>query len=312
MKANLRCLKIYDWGGNMISITRTLDEYDIAQEIRLSRQVHKGTFLLLEGQTDVDRFVEYIDEIECSFVNCYGRHNATRATKILSEEGFPGIVAIVDADFDRVLGRLEEHENIIYSENHDLDMDWLKTNAFGRYLRQAGDQDKIDAIGSVDGVFQRIIDSLCGLSSLRLINVKRSIRFKLQNLKLENFYAPFQINTRLLAEDVFFGRDASDARIGELARLINKHAADDFDPLQMTNGHDFCSALGLCLRDAIGSRRVAQTWGSEVEMHLRLALNDNDFRATSVFRDILRWERENVPYIILDCRIRAPATGQRL
>jgi hypothetical protein len=40
----------------MISIQRHMDEYDIAQEVRLERKVHKGSFLLVEGITDIKRF----------------------------------------------------------------------------------------------------------------------------------------------------------------------------------------------------------------------------------------------------------------
>lgn len=68
----------------MISIARHMDEYDIAQEIRLERKVHKGSFLLLEGDTDIKRFSRFIDEAKCSIVNCYGRRRAIAATEMLS------------------------------------------------------------------------------------------------------------------------------------------------------------------------------------------------------------------------------------
>jgi hypothetical protein len=37
----------------MISIAKHMDEHDIAQEVRLERKLHKGSFLLVEGTTDI-------------------------------------------------------------------------------------------------------------------------------------------------------------------------------------------------------------------------------------------------------------------
>ena len=53
----------------MISIAKHMDEYDIAQEVRLERKLHKGSFLLVEGTTDIKRFRVFIDDDGCSLVN---------------------------------------------------------------------------------------------------------------------------------------------------------------------------------------------------------------------------------------------------
>ena len=46
----------------MIYIARHMDEYDIAEEVRLERKVHRGSFLLVEGITYIRRFGPFIDE----------------------------------------------------------------------------------------------------------------------------------------------------------------------------------------------------------------------------------------------------------
>ena len=133
----------------MITITRLMDGYDIARQVRMERQVHKGvSFMLLEGNTDIKRFDRYVDESACSIVNCFGRENAIEATELLYDDGFAGVLAIVDADFDRLTNNLKEHEGIIYSENHDLDLDWSRPSIVGRYLSEVGDKSKCTAHGS--------------------------------------------------------------------------------------------------------------------------------------------------------------------
>ena len=90
----------------MISIARELDAHDIAQELRQERQVHKGSFLLLEGDRDIKRFTKFVDENACSIQNCFGRENLLGAIEILIDEGFPGVLALADAAFDRIDGCL--------------------------------------------------------------------------------------------------------------------------------------------------------------------------------------------------------------
>ena len=129
----------------MMSIARYMDEHDIAQEVRLERKVHKGSFLLVEGTTDIKRFGNFIDDDECSLVNCYGRKNAIGAIRFLCEDGFPGALGAVHADFGRVDGSLEHHEGLVYSEAHDFDLDWVHVDAVQRYFKQIAEPEKCSA-----------------------------------------------------------------------------------------------------------------------------------------------------------------------
>ncbi|GJD30589.1 hypothetical protein PMNALOAF_1836 [Methylobacterium adhaesivum] len=288
----------------MLSISKYMDEYDIAQEVRFERQVHKGSILLLEGPTDVKRFAEYLDETECSIANCYGRSKATKAIRLLSEDGFLGALAVLDCDFDRILKRLEIHENIVYSDLHDYDLEWITSNVLKRYLFQVGDVSKCLAIGGSQQIFRRIIEGIKPLSVLKLLNANGNIRFKLSILKMEDFSDGMSIDIDKLVDGVFEGRAADAAVKADLRQKIERILDRNFDLMQLSNGHDVMTALGLALRSAIGSRSIPQTWGKEIELHIRLAFTDDEFVKCSVCRDIVEWERQNAPYIVIDHRIR--------
>ena len=68
---------------------------------------------------------------------------------MLYDEGFPGALAVVDADFDRVTNSLLSHEGLIFSALHDLDLDWATPYVVERYLSEVGDKEKCDRYGSV-------------------------------------------------------------------------------------------------------------------------------------------------------------------
>jgi Protein of unknown function (DUF4435) len=154
----------------MITITRYMDGHDVAQEIRMERQVRKRyAFLLLEGDTDIKRFDRHVDTDKCSVVNCYGKKHAVEAIGLLYDEGFLGALAIVDADFDRITSGLKEHEGIIYSEGHDLDIDWTTPSVIGRYLFEVGNKEKLTKYGSPSDIIDKILFGLKPISIAKLM-----------------------------------------------------------------------------------------------------------------------------------------------
>jgi hypothetical protein len=284
------------------SIARHLDEHDIAQEIRLERKVHKGSFLLLEGTTDIKRFDRFVDGHKCSLINCYGRDNAIGAVEILYDEGFLGAVAVVDADFDRVLGGLSDHEGLVYSEAHDLDLDWARPDVLTRYLGEYGDAIKCAAFGSSTEVANRILNGLKPISVAKLLNKRGHIPHKLKGIDVAICFGGFSVNL-----GAYIGAIQSrppltaDQQRHLFAQITNANRVE-YDLLQITNGHDFCSAFGVALRNDLGDRREVHTWGSEIEAHFRLALTDDEFRELSVCQGLLAWQVENAPYAVLGAR----------
>ena len=192
----------------MISIARHMDEYDIAQEVRLERKVHKGSFLLLEGDTDIKRFSPFVDDDACSFVNCYGRRKAVEAIKILYDEGFVGAVAVIGADFDRVTEKLLVHEGLIYSASHDLDLDWATPAVVDKYLSEVGDVAKLGLHGSADDLIAKILIGLTPVSVARLLNHLKHIRHKLSDIDVSECFVSLSVDVDRYIELVFKERPA--------------------------------------------------------------------------------------------------------
>jgi hypothetical protein len=287
----------------MLSIGRILDEYDIAQEIRLERQLHKGAFLVLEGETDVKRFTAFVDEVECSLVNAYGRHNALAAIKMLHHEGLRGVLACVDADFDRLLGRLDSHQNVIYSAGHDLDLDWITSSTLQKYATEFADREKLGNLNDMDALRSKILLGLKPISVARLLNRTGKIKHKVNHVDAAKCFSGFEVNLSIYLKEVLHGKNVKPIELGTIENLIRQGVQNKIDLDQLSNGHDFCCALGASLRKEIGSKKDAQTWGKEVASHIRLAFSDADFKKTYIYGCIIKWESENNPYIILDRRL---------
>ena len=285
----------------MKSITRHLDELDIAQEVRMERQKHKGAFLLLEGSTDIKRLSKFSNASLCSMVNSYGREHALKALNLLDDEGFEGVLAIVDADFDRITKSIESHDAVIYSETHDLDLDWAHPEVIGRYLQEVGDVMKCKSFGSTESIIAAIIEGLRPVSYARLLNKRGIIRYKLSDVELANCFGGLSVDVSKYVNEICSVRNITNAQKREKLNedIVNALSREAHNPYQVTNGHDFNCALGIALRNELGSRRDIHTWTSEIELGIRLTYNRDEFRQSLVYRGVKAWEAKNPSYRVL-------------
>ena len=275
----------------MTSIEQLLDADDIVAEIRMERQAFNGAFILIEGSSDARRFEQFLDLDRASLVNCWGRSKLLIASGKLNSAGFTGFVALADADFDRVKGTLENIDNVIYSDNHDFEIDTVRTSAFAKYLKEVGNVTLCKDIGDHDVIRTRIAEALAPLSAAKFANILGVINYKLSEMNWLPCLADLQINKEKLAFTILRRESPDRERIAALVDIIDRHMPSDL--WQSTNGHDFCAALGVSLRGTLADRKHPQTTPDEVEKHLRLALSEADFRNMGVYRSLRQWQSDN-------------------
>jgi len=223
---------------------------------------------------------------------------------MLYDEGFLGALAVIDADFDRITGNLDQHEGLIYSQNHDLDLDWARPEVIARYLAEVGEKTKCDLHGSPGEIIEKILVGLKPISVARLLNHCKHITYKLSDIDISACFANFSVDIDGYVASIFQNRPPVPiAKKEALKQQIARAAGKEYDLYQLTNGHDFHCALGASLRHDLGSRRHFHTWGSEVEKHLRLTLNDSDFKRLLVYGAICEWVRKNPPFKILQAQL---------
>ncbi len=283
----------------MKSIANQIDGPTIAAEVRMERQTHKGAFLLVEGSTDIKRLERVVSEGLCSFVNCFGKRNAKEAIELLYDDGFPGALAAIDADFDRLLSGAIEHEGIVVSASHDFDLDTAVTSVFERYLNEVADSKKVAAVGGPRILFVNILVAIKPLSAMRFANEKHTLGYSLTSLQIDHFFDGVSIDIDAMVDAVSWGRFANASSKRALKAYVTRYSGANLDLQQATCGHDFCAALGIVLRTVAGGRLPPQTWKSEIEMHFRLAFDLGHFRETPAHAAIQSWEADNQPYRIL-------------
>lgn len=279
----------------------------VARHIRMERQSDKSkSIVLVEGGTDIKRFKQFVDETKCILVNCWGRPKALEAVSLLQQKPPAGIVAFVDADFDRMRNRLSNDPRIIYSERHDFDLDWVTTDLLAAYLEQVGDEKKVAKYGGAAVIFDKIIDALRPISAARHLNANRTIPYKVSHLNAADYFGNFAVDLNKYINDLTANDNIGERQKVSLKATIERDSESGYDLLQFTNGHDFHCALGASLRSELGDRKEAQTYGSECEIHLRLIFTAEKFKGTSLYNQILRWEKANTGFLVVRDELRPP------
>jgi hypothetical protein len=93
---------------------------DIEAEVLMMRQVHDGSFLLVEGVSDVRFWLPRIAAGLCEIVDGNGKPNVVGATLRLDERRVRGVLGIVDDDWETLARRPLPSVNLVATDCHDL------------------------------------------------------------------------------------------------------------------------------------------------------------------------------------------------
>jgi hypothetical protein len=272
---------------------------DLAAQLRMERQLHKGAFILVEGANDIKRFQKFFREGACSFVNCYGKDNVVGTIEIEENDGREDVLGLVDSDFDKFHQIDLSDDNLIVSCFHDFDLDVCSTEVVGRYLVEMSQEHKVSAKGGAAACVAGLLEALKPLSAARYASVKYNLRYSFKNLDYETFFDGSAINVAALIDHLSTGALGSAQHREVLADRINQFVQSDIDLWHVTNGHDFMAALGIALRCHLGNRWAAQTGRGEIERHLRLAFDIADFAQCGLLEKLTAWEQRNPKFAVL-------------
>jgi len=116
---------------------------EIASDIRLQRQSHKGSFLVVEGRDDRLFFEKFIDHQTCEIIVANGKKYVMDVVSLLESQLFDGIVGVVDGDLDHIENTVTSHVNILVLETVDIEALMIISPAFESMLSEWGHRKKI-------------------------------------------------------------------------------------------------------------------------------------------------------------------------
>jgi hypothetical protein len=278
----------------------------------MQRTQFTGAFLIVEGSTDQRFFnnLPVIDKYTCQVKAGHSKTNALAVLDILECEHFPGILAIVDADFMRVDGTAPASPNCILTDHHDLEMSLILSPALEKFLSEYGDESKIAA-------FQRrtskdiravLLEASFYLGCLRWHSLQANLFLTFNGLNFTNFIKghSVQANHLNMIRAVLHHSNRLDLDEAEMWQQIQVLAALGHDHAQICCGHDVVEVLTLGLRMVWKKDHTKIPPAEDIERILRLSFEGTHFVALPLYAAIITWEQANPPYTILAKGIHTP------
>jgi hypothetical protein len=270
-----------------------LDGWDLAAHVRFMRQTHKGSFLLVEGSWDDRILSRFVDSGCCSIEVAFGKPNAVEALNLLEEEGFEGVVAIVDADFDR-LDRVEYNlEGLILTDHHDLDLTILLSPALKTFLDFRADGKKLRDIanGDLSEIALMVLKSAEPIGYCRWLSGRSRLMLDFKDLTFDFIdQATLGCDQPAMIAEILTNSPAAKCTGVQFTEMLETKPSNEVELSQLVNGHDAATVLGIGLRQILAARPRPQTWRSEIEAGLRLAFDYEAFRCTRIWRSLREWE----------------------
>ena len=282
-------------------------------ESRFFNAARKSVILLVEAGID-GRFWRQHCTSQCTIRHQGqgGRSGALKELKKAEKYDDAILLAILDADFDRLEGTLEEHQNIIWTDAHDLETTLLGIpQILLRVLGLSIDDDKRTENEARwrESTRARLFRHAEPMGRLRWLKQREGIKhlfFKKESSKKKGDALLFDAYRKNCCDDDWC--PSPDKSITALINyssahgILNGHdlrtrcnALPEADPRQVCNGHDLIGFLRALIHTH--SRNKVST--SELGRQLIGCCERAWVEGTHMWQAILRWQAANPGFQVL-------------
>lgn len=268
--------------------------------VRTAQRTANKTIVLIEGDDDERFFGRYVDGAACYLRAPYGRPRVLETLEGLRMRKVQGVVAIVDADYDRILGTGVPDPDVVVTDNHDVETMLVCSPALDNVLRELGDRARIDGAEQAAGCCVReiVLKACAPMGAARLVCRRRGWSVRFDAIEHERFV---HVDTLEVDLDALLtelrGRQAGAASSARMElnakRLFEEELARGHPLEELCQGHDLVAVLGLALRRLLGQRLPNEVASARVALALRLGFEEGHFRKTALAEGLRNWEARN-------------------
>ena len=269
----------------------------IVAEIKMTRMLKPGSFLIVEGKSD-ERFWLTRKSSTCEIIDGEGKPNVIGAIRKLDVEPISGVLGIVDDDYDSLTGNKLYPRNLISTDTHDLECLLCRSKALDTTLAQYGDIDRISAFINKENkdVRSALLDRAYIFGLLRWTVIHNGLDINMND----------KINIARFVDESTWAVDKK----GQIQEIIRDHPSYDEntlnslvcampkrDPWRVAHGKDMVQILRIGMKNVLGdiSSRVK---AEDISKILQASIFLPELKSTKFGQDIVNWEVENTGYPI--------------
>lgn len=276
-----------------ITISAASESARIAQLVRGNMDKNK-VVIVVEGDSDLRLDIKLFNE-HAKIEPMYGKLKLLSLDPELYNVFSRNLIAIKDADFDHLNGINPPHKNVFLTDKHDIEMTMIDSEIIESILAEyIGKADNYSEL--CDG--QNLIDNLAeNLKDYSYIKWKNDVdnghinfdAVRMKELEVANSPASF---TKSL--DIIYSKGCNSRGEVEIIKETDmisfkeKHPCEDLALLVC--GHDFCASMVEWIRSVPNNLSGLSKEG--LEGIIRMLYSPAKFYATSLYRNIHKWELE--------------------
>lgn len=276
---------------------------DVANGIRMTRTQFSGAFVIVEGQTaDLRVYKRLVDSEWTQVTPAHNKDNALAALKILEDNHFAGVVAIVDADFWRLEGRDPTSPNLFITDTHDLETMLLESPSLEKLLDELGSEQKMTRFikNNKTNVRQALLATARPIGYLRWVSQRNNLSLTFEGIIFSRFIDrdTLHIDISKLIREVKNKSRRHDLNESDLQDKIDELTDPQHNSWDICCGHDLVGILSFGLRRVLGSNDSNEVEPETLERFLRTGYESAYFLSTRLYQALRGWELSNPPFRI--------------
>ncbi|RUV23652.1 DUF4435 domain-containing protein [Mesorhizobium sp. M7A.F.Ca.MR.245.00.0.0] len=282
------------------SIQNEQDGASVAAEVVMLKAASDKLSLLVEGPSDFKFFATYISDGNCEIVIGWGRENSLTAMTILNAIPVSGVLCIIDRDFDLFLGNEVDVQNVIVTDDHDIEITMFKSPAVEKLVIELGSAEKSKTRREAGfDIRSDVVAVAYVLGVARLHSIKEGHSLKFDGLKFRYVDKKLTFAVKDMFQEIINHSQKLGVPFEGFLQELESWKKIEHDRLQMCCGHDVSAVLGLAFQSLWGTKNAKDVDAEGIESRLRLAFGIDDFRVSDLYKKIKSWEASNPPYICL-------------
>ena len=281
-----------------------INKYTIANELRMKRSSHFGSFLVVDTDVGAKVFKRFINEKDCQIILAHNKENAIGALNIIEHDAVKGVLTVVNANFWKLQEEKPSSKNLFVTDSHDIETMLIQSPAFEKLLSVSDPEDKITFFTEQHNKDMRavLLESSVMIGCLRWVSDLEKLALEFEGINFNDFVNEenLVIDERKLVQAIKSHSARYDIEDEVLLEKINLQREKTHDLWQICCGHDLLHILSIGLCKVIGSHDI-----TGIEKGLILAYEQLDFYQTQLCLSLFQWEVSNKPFNILSDTIKS-------
>jgi len=302
------------------SIIKHLKPSDIANEARMKRGPaerrtgEKLAIVIVEGCADQLLYTTILDISKCLVITAFGKNNAIQALQILLTDNTPGVMGLIDDDFDSLEGRNLRSANLTVSDTHDLETLLFVASSLDKFLNTLLLPEKREYLVVLcENVRKKLIELGSPIGFVRWLFKKENMLIDFRSVSFRAFIDHRRLTVDLdsCVEEILSRNGGCRLSKQDIQIRLHKLIKTAPYPWSLCQGHDLVKILLLIMPQLLSAyspsnRDEARMYIDQIQQkipteariteQLIMCYEQDEFRKTNIYTDIKKWENRNSPY----------------